>query len=77
MKKVPTDLRNQILALLETPKKIRDISEEIEKSKKISSHYLRIMLQRGEIKKVVDFRDLRSFFYVAVNEIDKSAMVAQ
>lgn len=68
MKKVPDSLRSQILVLLETPKKIHDISKEIEKSKKISSHYLRIMLQRGEIRKVVDFRDLRSFFYVVVSE---------
>lgn len=68
MKKVPINLRNQILNLLETPKKIQDISEKIEKSKKISSHYLRIMLQSGEIRKIVDFRDLRSFFYVVTSE---------
>ncbi|MHA2297206.1 MAG: hypothetical protein ACXAEU_23750 [Candidatus Hodarchaeales archaeon] len=64
MIKVPEIVRMQILEILNTPKRIHEVSEEINKSWKMSALYLRMMWKDGELKKVADFKDLRSFLYV-------------
>jgi hypothetical protein len=64
MVKVPKRIKNQILELLETPKRIYDVSEVIDISNKSTAQYLRAMWKDGEISRITDFKDLRSFFYV-------------
>ncbi|MFW9991510.1 MAG: ArsR family transcriptional regulator [Candidatus Odinarchaeota archaeon] len=72
MNKVPEPIKRQILDVLRTPKKIQDISEGIGKSKKSAAQYLRILLKQGEVEKIADFEDLRSFFYVKSKETARS-----
>jgi hypothetical protein len=72
MNKVPEPVKRQILELLKTPKKIQEISEGIDKSKKSAAQYLRILLRQGDVKKIADFEDLRSFFYVKTTKAIRS-----
>ena len=64
MYKIPEKLRKQILELLTTPKKIPEVSEKIHKSPHSVARYLRMMLKNGDVEKITNFMDMRSFFYV-------------
>ncbi|MHA2294418.1 MAG: hypothetical protein ACXAEU_21100 [Candidatus Hodarchaeales archaeon] len=64
---VPDEKKNEIVKLIETPKKISEIASVINLSRKKTGAYLRILTNKGEIRKIPDFNDLRSFYYVTNN----------
>ena len=64
MNKVPETVKQQLLELLHTPRKIHEISETMVKARTTVALYLRLLLKDDEVVKIIDYEDLKSFFYV-------------